>query len=412
MSPPRSSLRVLVFSSLYPSASRPRHGIFVETRLRQVLATGSIEARVVAPVPWFPARHRVFGIYGSWAATPKREERYGIPVLHPRYPMLPKLGVASQPYAMALAGLRAYEALKREGFECDVVDAHYFYPDGVAAGLLSRWIARPFVITARGSDLNVIAGGRFARSRIVAAGNRAHRVLCVSEALRRRAIDIGLPSDRIEVSPNGVDTFLFVMRDREASRARLGISELAGPVMLCVGNLVPEKGHALALEALSRLETGSLVIVGDGSQRRLLAERARHLHVGDRVVFMEAMSQQRLADAYNAADVLVHPSLREGWPNVLLEAMACGLPIVATDVGGVREIVVEGRTGTIVTSRSPSAMAAAIAALLQNMPNREAIQRHAATFAWGGVARQCVRVLEDAAALHWISETRSRQCAT
>jgi glycosyltransferase involved in cell wall biosynthesis len=407
-----SRLRVLVFSSLYPSASRPRHGIFVETRLRQLLTTGDIDARVVAPVPWFPAQHRIFGVYGEWAATPEREERYGVTILHPRYAMVPRLGAIGQPYAMALAGLRAIRALAREGFECDVIDAHYFYPDGVAAAMLGRWIGRPFVVTARGSDLNVIANGRFARSRIVATGRRAHRVLCVSEALRRRAIDIGLSADHVDVAPNGVDTDFFVVRDRADSRGRLRIADRPGPVMLCVGNLVPEKGHEMAIAALSLLKSGLLVIVGDGPLRRGLEDRARRLGVLDRIVFLHAMPQDALVDAYNAADVLVHPSLREGWPNVVLEAMACGVPVVATEAGGVREMIDDGRTGEIVSSRSPKVLAEAIERLLEKLPQRQDLRRHAATFAWSGVVGQCMRVLSAAAATRSIRETRSRPCAT
>lgn len=405
-------LRVLVFTSLYPSASRPRHGVFVETRLRELRATGKVDIRVIAPVPWFPVASPMFGGYAAFAATPPREARFDIEILHPRYPMVPRFGVASQPYAMALAGLRALRTLQREGFDCDVIDAHYFYPDGVAAGALSRWTGKPFVVTARGSDLNLVATKWYARSRIVATARRARRVLCVSAALRQRATEIGISEDRIEVSRNGVDTKLFCMKERGACRSRMGVSAANGHLLLCVGNLVPEKGHALAIDALALLPDCTLLIIGDGRLRRDLQDRAERNGVGNRVVFMPSMPQERLVDAYNAADVLIHPSEREGWPNVLLEAIACGTRVVATDVGGVREIVHDAMAGIIVESRSAASLAAGTASLLAALPQRDAVRRYATSFGWSNVAQQCVRVLQQAAGDSVVDETRSRRCAT
>jgi len=406
-----SALRVLVFSSLYPSPARPRHGIFVETRLRKIRAAGNVAVRVVAPVPWFPIRHPAFGRYAEFAATPRREERDGIEVLHPRYAMLPKLGVASQPYAMALAGMHALRGLERNGFDCDVIDAHYFYPDGVAAGILARWTGKPFVVTARGSDLNVLAREPAIRARIVEAAGRARRVLCVSAALRERALEIGIQESCVEVSRNGVDTIVFDVRDRADSRRRLGV-EWSGPLLICVGNLVSEKGHDLAIEALSRLQCCRLVLVGDGPRRPHLEALATRCGVGDRVSFMRSMPQQALVDAYAAADVLVHPSLREGWPNVVLEALACGTPVVATLAGGIREIVRDAASGIVVEDRSAESLARAIDSLLAAPPARESVRQCAMSLGWSGVARQCLRVLADAARAGATNTTGNARCAT
>ncbi|HLX04375.1 MAG TPA: glycosyltransferase, partial [Candidatus Binatus sp.] len=391
-----SALRVLVFSSLYPSAARPRHGIFVETRLRKIRAAGNVDARVVAPVPWFPFRHRWFGRYAAFAATPRREERHGIEVLHPRYAMLAKIGVASQPHAMALAGMHALRTLRRSGFDCDVIDAHYFYPDGVAAGIIARWTGKRFVVTARGSDLNVLAREPATRARIVETALRARRVLCVSAALRERALEIGIPESSIEVSRNGVDTAVFDIRDRTESRRRLGLAS-SDPLLLCVGNLVPEKGHDLAIEALSRLDGCRLLVIGEGPQRPQLEMLAKRRGVTARVSFMRSMPQEALVDAYAAADVLVHPSLREGWPNVVLEALACGTPVVATLAGGIREIVRDAASGIVVEDRSAESVAGAIDSLLATLPARESVRQCAMSLGWPSVARQCVRVLADAA---------------
>lgn len=405
-----SSLRVLVFSSLYPSAARPRHGIFVEARVRQMVAHAKIDARVVAPVPWFPSAWRGFGSYATLSATPAREHRHGIQVVYPRYVMIPKVGVPIQPLAMAIAGLSAMRALQRDGFECDVIDAHYFYPDGVAAALLSRWIGKPFVVTARGSDLNVLAEGRHLRARIVEAAGKAARVLCVSSALRDRAVDIGVAPDHVEVSRNGVDTSLFDIRDQVECRRYLGLQSIKGRLLLCVGNLVPEKDHRLAISALAELPDAHLLIVGDGPLRQALEQQAVTEGVRKRVTFKPAMPQQDLVAVYNAADVLVHPSLREGWPNVLLESMACGRAVVATKVGAASEIV-SGRVAGRIADHTGSSIAGAIRDLLIDLPRPEEIRRHAMAFDWKSVAARCAAVLADASGQQQRGASAEARCA-
>ncbi|MGB9110543.1 MAG: glycosyltransferase family 4 protein, partial [Telluria sp.] len=125
-------MKILTFSTLFPNSVKPGHGIFVETRLRHLVASGRVESRVVAPVPWFPSRHPRFGAWAAWAAVPAHEERSGIAVAHPRYPVLPKIGMNVAPALLAASSRAAIGRLLDEGFDFDVIDAHYFYPDGVA----------------------------------------------------------------------------------------------------------------------------------------------------------------------------------------------------------------------------------------------------------------------------------------
>jgi hypothetical protein len=149
-------IRTLLFSTLYPSSVRPSHGIFVETRLRHLLSSGEVETRVVAPVPWFPFRDPRFGEYARHAAVPAHEVRNGIDVAHPRYLLLPKAGMNLAPASLARAGLKAARRLIAEGYDFDLIDAHYFYPDGVAATMIGKALNKPVVITARGTDINLI----------------------------------------------------------------------------------------------------------------------------------------------------------------------------------------------------------------------------------------------------------------
>ena len=150
-------MKILTFSTLYPNAARPIHGIFVETRLRQLLASGQIASKVVAPVPWFPSRHPWFGDYALHACAPREEWRNGIEVLHPRYLLVPKIGMTAAPFLLAQAVRPAIARLAAR-YAFDLIDAHYFYPDGVAAVMLGRRLERPVVITARGRSCEIATG--------------------------------------------------------------------------------------------------------------------------------------------------------------------------------------------------------------------------------------------------------------
>ena len=150
-------VKVLTFSTLFPSSVRPGHGIFVETRLRELVQSGKVQSRVVAPVPWFFSTHPRYGEYARMAETPSREIYNGIDVLHPRYFIPPKVGMNMAPLALAMGSMPAVKRLLTEGFDFDLIDAHYYYPDGVAAALLGRYFQKPFTVTARGSDLNLIS---------------------------------------------------------------------------------------------------------------------------------------------------------------------------------------------------------------------------------------------------------------
>lgn len=379
-------LRILTFTSLYPSAARPRHGIFVESRLQRLVARGGVAVRVVAPVPWFPFAGDRWGEYGRMAATPRREERSGIEVLHPRYPMLPKIGMALQPDSMARAGLREVESLLRYVDDFDLIDAHYLYPDGVAAAEIARKVGRPLVLTARGTDVNVIAQMPGPRARILKAIEASAGVIAVSSALKAALVGLGAAAGRISVLRNGVDAELFRPEDREAARRELGLPDGSTRVVASVGNLIPGKRNDLALRAVAQIEGTNLVFVGRGSERLRLERLADELQIAQRVLFLDEMPQERLRLVYSAADVLVLASEREGWPNVLLESAACGTPVVAFNVGGVPEILADRTVGTIVRdAHAPGPLADAVRNMFARPPSREAVRAAAIRFSWDPV---------------------------
>lgn len=367
-------MRLATFSSLYPNAAQPNHGVFVENRLRHLLASGEATAKVIAPVPWWPLRTP------SRAAVPREEHRHGIHVLHPRFLAVPGLGLVTNPSAMARAGLAAFADLARAGFAFDLIDAHYLFPDGVAAIRIARSLGKPVVLTARGSDTSHLPALPFAGRMIRDALASADGIIAVSEGLKQGLIALGAPAGKITVLRNGVDIGLFrPPADRAALRRVLGFE---APTILSVGLLIERKRHHLTIEALRGLPGHRLVILGEGPERAALEALAVRLGVADRVAMPGAQPHEDLPRWYGAADAMVLASAREGWANVLLESMACGTPVVCTEAWGAREAVSTAAAGRVVAEASPVAIAAALASLPLTAEARAATRAHAEAFDW------------------------------
>jgi len=384
-------MKILTFSTLYPNAARPSHGIFVETRLRHLLASGKVESKVVAPVPWFPSSNPRFGEYAVFAKAPREERRCDIDVIHPRYLTVPKFGMSMAPFLLAAGAYPAVKSIIRRGYDFDVIDAHYFYPDGVAAAMIGQKLNVPVVITARGTDINLLPQFALPRRMIHWAAGRAAAVVTVSAALKAALVQLGVDVRKIFVLRNGVDTQVFRPGDRAAQRARLG---LTGTTLLMVGNLLDLKGHDIVLRALCEFPDACLLIIGAGREERSLMEMASSFGIQDRVRFLGTMPQERLAEYYGAADALVLASSREGWPNVLLEAMACGTPVVSTRVGGTPEIVAVAEAGVLASERSARGIVEALRSLFRDYPDRNLTRRYAERFGWDETTRGQMRLFE------------------
>jgi glycosyltransferase involved in cell wall biosynthesis len=378
-------MKILTFSTLFPNTEKPGHGIFVETRLRHLVASGKAEARVVAPVPWFPLSGARFGNYAKFARVPRAETRHGIAVTHPRYPLIPKVGMNVAPLLLAQAAKAEIGRILDEGYDFDLIDAHYFYPDGVAAAMLGRHFNKPVVITARGSDITLLPQYPLPRRMIRWAANRAGAVITVCNALRDEVVGLGVDPARVTSLRNGVDLELFRPIEREGN---------AWFTLLTVGHLVPVKGQELIIKALPLLPGVRLVVAGDGPDRKMLEDLARGQAVQDRVHFLGAVPQARLREHYGAADALVLASSREGWANVLLESMACGTPVVASRVYGTPEVVAAPEAGVLMGERTPQGVADAVNALRAHYPDRAATRRYAERFSWDDTTAGQLAVFE------------------
>jgi len=376
MPDPSPDISILTATTLFPNVRQPSHGIFVETRLRHLTAGGKVRAQVLAPVPWAPP---LLSRFRKLRQVPARETRNGLALEHPRYLVIPKIGMNLAPHSLYRAMRRGLRRLLDRGFRPDLIDAHYFYPDGVAAAWLAREFHLPLTITARGTDINLIP--EFARPRrlILEAAESAGAIITVCQALKDRLTELGAQPEKITVLRNGVDLNAFRVKDRDGLRAKLG---LKGFVLASVGLLIERKGHHFAIEALAKLPDTTLLIAGSGPERRNLEGLASRLGVSDRVRFLGNLDQPSLCDVYNGADALVLASSREGWANVLLEAMACGTPVIGTAVWGTPEVIARPEAGLLLENRDAESIVEAVRALRHHMPERSATRAYAEQFDW------------------------------
>ncbi len=373
------NIRILTFSTLFPNRAQPHHGVFVENRLRHLIEHNDVTARVIAPVPWFPFTSDLFGDYATFAKVPRSDQRSGLEITYPRYPLIPKVGMNLTPSLMYHAVKPLVTRLLKEGYDFDLLDAHYFYPDGVAAAYLARAIGKPFTVTARGTDLNLIPNYPTPRRLITEAAEQADGLITVCQALKDELVKLGIADQKVEVLRNGVDLELFQPRDREAAKRKFGVE---GRILLSVGHLIERKGHHLIIEAMPRIPDATLLIAGTGPDDAALRAQVKALGLEDRVRFLGAIPHQEMAELYSAADALVLASSREGWANVLLETMASGTPAVATNVWGAPECITAPAAGALIPERTPEAIADTVLSLLENPPGRDTTRAHAEGFSW------------------------------
>jgi teichuronic acid biosynthesis glycosyltransferase TuaC len=374
------ALRLLTFSTLFPNAAQPNHGVFVENRLRHLVASGMATCMVVAPVPYFPSRNPRFGEWARYAAAPARETRHGLDVLHPRFPVIPKIGMSVAPDLLYRAMVPVLSRLLAGGAGFDAIDAHYFYPDGVAAVWLGQRFGVPVVVTARGSDVTQLPDYPRPRRLIQSAIAGAAAMITVSRSLKDDLLRLGAPDEKVTVLRNGIDTALFrPPEDRVGLRRSLG---LARRTLISVGGLIPRKGHDRTIEAMTKLPDFELIIAGEGPERDRLTAQIARLGLTERVRLLGPRPHAELPALYGAADASVLASSREGWANVLLESMACGTPVVASNIPGNPEVVRTRDAGVITPDNSVDGIVAGVRALFEPLPDRAATRAYAEPFSW------------------------------
>ena len=376
-------LRVLTLSTLFPDSGRPAFGRFVERQAQALANEPGVAVRVVAPIgiPPLLARHPR---YAALARVPAREVRGGLDVRRPRFAVIPGPGAPLSPRLLAHRLLPLLRTMRAE-WPFDVIDAEFFWPDGPAAIRLGRALGVPVSIKARGADIHHWGVRRGTARQVRTAGCAAAGLLAVSGALRDDMIALGMPADRIAVHHTGVALDSFRPADRLAAQAALGLA--GGPVLLTIGHLIPRKGQAILIDALALLPAATLLIAGDGPDRAALSAQATARGLADQVRFLGPVAHDALPALFAAANLFVLPTASEGLANVWVEAIACGVPVITTDVGGAREIVDRPAAGRLVP-RTAAAFADAIRAMLMHPPAPDQVRRSAERFTWDRNAQQ------------------------
>jgi glycosyltransferase involved in cell wall biosynthesis len=363
------------------------------------------ELQILAAVPYLPGasllgdRARV----GRLSKLPPQDDIDGLPVMHPRAPYAPRGGALLAPLnaPLYLAGLLPHVRALRN--RVDVVLGAYLYPDGSAAAMLAKLLGVPYVLKAHGTDVNLIADWWTVRPWIRSALGGASAAIGVSRPMVARLVELGAPPDRASLIPNGVDRATFHPRDRHEARRELGLPE-GEDVVVFVGRLAKEKGLRELMDAVSPLAARRLgegkrrvrfVFVGQGPMSDELTERAHEVTMAGGPAAMMAVGERSHAEVARlvaAADVLTLPSWAEGTPNVVLEALASGRPVVATAVGGIVDLIRHGETGYLVAPREPGALVDALARALDTSWS-EATLCAAAPVSWEESAGQLYQLL-------------------
>lgn len=389
---------ILSISTLYPNAGNPRFGTFVARSLEGLAARGDWRVTCVNPIGLPPV---IFGKYRALADLPALAVEERVTVHRPRFTLIPKVGARRNASAIAKAVLPVVKAIHAET-PIDVIDAQFFFPDGPAAAIIAEAMDLPLSIKARGSDITYWGGHDFALDQIQDAASKATGLLAVSEALKREMASLGLPDEKITVHYTGLDRNRFRPLDHMQLRSQIG-AELGFdlpdnvPMLACVGALVQRKGQDRAIAALPHIPGARLVLVGKGEDEADFHEIANNLGVADRVHFTGSIDHDMLPLILSAADVMVLPTENEGLANAWVEALACGTPVVTTDVGGAGELITSEVAGRLLTSRTPEEVANAVNSLLNAPPDPQAVAALAERFSWESHAEKLADYLTGVA---------------
>jgi len=389
-------MRILTFTSLFPNITNPDFGIFILHRTSHLAKREGNVVEVVAPVPYVPTFLKGTA-RGSVVSIPSTEEIGNLQVHHPRYLLVPRVSMPLHALLMYAGCLRYAKRLHQE-YSFDCIDAHYVFPDGLAAVLIGRSLGIPVVLSARGTDIHTFQAFTTVRPQIRWALRNAAGVIAVSDSLARIMHDIEPSLRDVQTIGNGVDVRRFFPEDPRVAREKLRV----GPqdrIIVSVAALKHVKGPDMLVRAAALLKKRfapcKVLFVGTGPELRSLRQLAEQLGCADICQFVGSVPNEQLKTYFNAADVSCLASRKEGWPNVILESLACGTPVVATGVGEVPRLLANPELGIIVDP-TPEAIHAGLSRALQQKWSPETLSAYAQGHTWENVAARVELVLKRA----------------
>ena len=376
-------MKVLIISNNFPNGAEPVRGIFIYQIVKALMEKCDVE--VVAPLPWIPKFVvKRLSLNYPFAYVPSEEFIGGIRVYHPRYLVIPKVLGFMHGIFLFVPLFRLIKRLERKQ-KLDVLNAHWIFPDGFATAWAGKILKKPTVLTGLGCDLNYYPSLPFRKLFIKKALNLADIVTTVGKELKEPVFGLGISKEKVCAIPNGVDFKRFNVIPREEARRRLQI-ENSGPLLVTVSSLDEAKGGRYLIQAIKEMghdfdDAARLLMVGDGPLRKDLLLQTKQLGIANKVVLLGKRPHHEIPLWMNAADLFCLPSIREGQPNVILEALACGTPVVASNVGSIPEMI-QTENGRIAEAANSKSLAHQILYCLDREWDRMAIRNSIPKFTW------------------------------
>lgn len=383
-----SKPRLLFISNLFPDAEEPYRGLDNATVLHRL--TDRWDVATLALRPTLPLMGKSY--------RPREEDA----VLAPRFlstPYLPKIGHGVNHKLMA-GTLRKHLQPLRGAFNAVLVS--WLFPDACAVALVAKELGFPFVAIAQGSDVHQYLENPTRRKVITSLVPGASSIITRSADLARRLAQAGVPHEKLRPVYNGIDLQTFHPADHLAARRELRLP-LDSRIVLFVGNFLPIKNPGLVVQAIARLHDDSAfenvlaVFVGGGPSEDDINFQSSRGAAAGRVMIAGRLGAPMVAKFMQAADVLCLPSDNEGVPNVILEAFATGRPVVASNVGGISEVLNAPHLGRLVPPRDLEALTKALGEVLSELPDTARIRAHAEQFTWDRTAAAYDALLRAAA---------------
>lgn len=405
--------KVLVLASTFPSAIQPAHGVFVKERVKAVAARGDYDIRVVSPIPYFPPI-KFFPRWYPLSQIARHEIVEGLDVTRPRYPLFPKIGGYYHSELMYWSIRSTIRRIYRE-FPFELIDAHFVYVDGVTGAMLAKDYNVPVVMTARGEDMIRFPGLPRIGDRIRWGMRNGTQFVGLSEELAEKMRENGAPTERVTVISNGVDTTKFRPIPMLEARKNLGLPA-DRRIIIGVGNTIERKGFHLTIEAMPKIHTqfpNALFVIVGGEARwghdysAQIRDAIQRTGMSEHVIMAGEKHPEELYQWYSSADVFTILSSREGSPNAPNESLACGVPIVATPIGSIPQLLATPGLGVMLPERSAAAAADGIIDALKMNWDRAAIREWAVGQSWGGVAESVSQVFQRAFA-EWDARPKSQ----
>ena len=383
-------MKILVLTDMFPSKEEPASGVFVYELSKAVSYKN--EVVVIHPRLWDPFSRK----------SCKEKQNYhlhmnGMEIYRPKLFILPKGDrLFFRAFAFLIAALPLLRKL-RKIFRFELIHAHMAGHAGFAAVLLGMLFGKPVIVTAHGSDIHSFPGYFFLKRMTLFTLKRAHKIVAVSQSLKDSILKMDVFPGKISVIRNGVNHKEFFPFDKTNARERLGLP-INKKLILFIGNLLPVKGIDSLLRAfagMGKKDQIGLIIIGKGESERELKTLTKELYIDTQVHFVGSRKHDEIPVWLNACDVLCLPSLREGFPTVVVEAFACGRPVVATKVGGIPEAIVDDTLGIVVEPYNEKALASALNKVLEKEWDYQAIAKYGKRFSWNTIAEEYTELYKN-----------------